>query len=353
MGETLLPHLAQLKKLSQLLRLRSYHFLIQADYPIFFNSLTLQVELQRTLSREPFSISQLVKWAISAALLDDIGVALSYEEIDSRRRQELLTIVDSIDTESDLLPVLIGERMFVMDLITQFLQSNAPSSLQDRLSGLIVLEGESGTTQYLVTKDYATGSLKSDFESAKSFFNLAMQESSLGKYPDFWRTFEKLNVLMKEIQTRGEVEYSGNTYSIQDFEKLLQQGMRPSKDSKSYKVREAPVLSRLTIPMLLKAFEKHPSRLTKARTIEASAKILQFLEDTESDLPRILDVFPEDFRASWPVDPYTGEGLLYEGYGSEFKVFSYGRENLKTLKGEGEPDFNPGNPEIETVVHVH
>lgn len=351
MANTLIPYLASVANLSRLLHLRNSYYVHIGNWEKSLETLKLQLALQKTLEKEWSSLALLTSWAICRGALLDVTNALSVKSLPEETRSEMLSLVQSIDISRDLHSALSGERMILMDYFRTF--SEKPNSAAGKIKLLLSsLGSDKEGTKLMVRSDYVETSIEKDFEMAKKFYDLTLNSPVLGVYPEFWKSYEAMQKLLNEVQTQGTLEYSGLKMNPEEFQRQVRQGMRPEMESDKAKIEELPILSRIFITETSTILERHANIQTRIAVAETAFHTLEYIENNEGTIPAKLEDFSAEFQSSWPMDPYTGEPLQYRGSRDSFRIFSYGSEYVKPLRGEGLPELNPSDPEIETEVWV-
>ncbi|MBI2947874.1 MAG: hypothetical protein HYY23_09505 [Verrucomicrobia bacterium] len=126
--DALLPHLAALKGLSQVLRLRSTAFLEANQTADALNDIKLSLRLSQASQSEPLLISYLVQIAIDQITVNSIWEGLAKQRWNEAQLAELQKTLASMDLLADYLRAMRGERAFSNDLMDKLRRGRYPAS---------------------------------------------------------------------------------------------------------------------------------------------------------------------------------------------------------------------------------
>lgn len=371
-NQPLLPHHKLIRNLSKCLRLHAYHHLKEGNESEFIQILKLQVTLQDTLKSDWPSLSRLFQWGIAFETLSEISNSLSKIKPTHENLKQLREILSSFEFNRDLRMILVGERMVAIDLFSRL---NSVLAIRHEEKEKLLSEDqnkESGNSltpwnyykailfdldpplKFLAAPEMNFQTcLTADFEAATQFFELTLNNPSLGKYPEYWETWVTLNEWSESIEQQGSVECEGKTYALNEFKTMEGSGQGPNLPVEKIQFRNIPIFSKNSLTTYINIVKKHALMMTQIRIIEAAINTLEYMQDNEMSVaPKGLEEFSAEFRSHWPNDPFTGKPLNYQGTETGIRIYSYGRENLKLLLGDSSQQIDTSNPELEIVVNI-
>lgn len=299
---TLLPHLAQLKRLSQLLRWEAVLQANENNRPAAVQALNSGFALAASLENEPLLISDLVRITIIQQLLPALEWLLTHHQLTSSELQTLSAALQHAEEQGKLClqRVLAGERAAGLPLFSMNYKTydafmgggggngGMPGEFPDLLKlSLFELRRAFGVTD--ADKSFYISTIES-FENALEL-----------DYPEML----------------SKVDYIDST----TLSSLQQNRMRY-------------LVSGMMLPSLEKSFERDAINTAYLRCARIALAIEQFRLG-RSTLPTLADLTPK-YLAKLPKDPVNGEPLEYEKLSKGYRIHAYGAPELNTNQGKNE-----------------
>jgi len=294
----LLPHLAKVRVLAELLRIQAVLAAEAKDSGQSAKSIIQLLKLSRTLLTEPCLVSQQVRIRIADYAASSLERALNECTFTDTQLEMMFKAFQSADgeTQQGLTRALMGE-MSLGDYVF-----NSPSR---ELMAIVDLPDE-----YVLTFGFlrATGLMDRDF----LFYLTTMQRS------------------------------------IKASEQAFPEGLTTSRQITSETAKRtqgAPdlIISRMLLPFLEKSFEKFGSHEARLRCVETAVALQLYRQRQGGKAPDALDKLVPTILKNTPVDPFTGKILRYRPMAEGFMVYSVGPDQ----KDDGGLTENPSGNEEE------
>jgi hypothetical protein len=277
----LLPHLAEIRKLAQLLR---EQVVLEADAGRADQAVTAIVDgaaLGRSLANEPLLISYLVRIAVNAIMVSGAEQAVNRVKLSETHLDQISRALASADDTNGVIRALAGERaaaigLFQMDpgqaaaLMSQ--GGAGPSAAQ--LRGLSALNRLTG----LFDRD-----LVYYLDTMQIFIAAASQSSS----------------------DRSE--------TAREFDERMAEAKR------SYYI-----LTALVAPALSKALDRDTENAARIRVATTALAVERHRLQHGGQVPDSLEALVPAFLKAIPLDPFTGEPLRFQKQQDGYVVYSVG-----------------------------
>jgi hypothetical protein len=274
---TLLPHLAEIKGLAQLLKFEAIHHSASGQRDLAVGALQSGFGLARTLRNEPLLISELVRIASVAIILDALERVVTEHQL---TEQELKGLRDALqDAEADStrgsFRAMVGERASGIAFFTM-----RPSELVQlgnsggaaRSSGLLFQQFAFGAQRLLGLRDR---DLKIYLELMEGFANAVTNQ-----LPEALAKTDKLTTEMDLRMQSG-------------FGRLA-------------------ILSRMLLPAFNKAVAKEAALVTRLRCADLALAVEEFRLAHSGALPNTVVELGSEFLRHLPRDVAVGQPLQYE-----------------------------------------
>ncbi|HEX7859817.1 MAG TPA: hypothetical protein VF773_05810 [Verrucomicrobiae bacterium] len=280
--QTIPPHLAELKKLANLLRYAAANAATNGEAERTFEALRNGFLLAGTLRNEPLMISELVRIACAAIALHSLEFALHHVSFTEEQLKELDQALQGseVDCSRSRFRALAGERTLGIrgfDLIRSGqLTQPAPGTTKERASaGLYKMLGiiDRDEREYLAMMEGLIAAMTNGFPSA----------------------YQQTEALEKELDRR----YSSG-------------------------LRRLCAHTRGVFPAFAKAVRKEAALLTQIRCARAAITVERYRVAHEGSLPDDLNALVPTFLAEILRDPVKGESLVYFETGTGYQISSPG-----------------------------
>lgn len=286
---TLLPNLAQLKGLVQLLRLEAAEQSLAGNVAAAVEALHTSFAVSRSLRMEPLLISDLVRIACVAITLNPLEWVLNDHPLTHEQLQLLSRDVADADETGPraLFRGLVGERaegLSIYDL--SFGQIEALSSSGGTMSSESALKNL-GYNFYRVS-GMQQRDLALYLEMTGGFVNSARLE-----FPEMLREADRIEAEMSARFSQG--------------------------------LGRLAVIARMLLPALSKAAQKEAALSARLRCAEIALAVERFRLDHGDKLPETTAQLAPDYLHKVPVDPFDGGAFAYDRLeGKGYRVISRG-----------------------------
>jgi len=306
-ASTLLPHLAQIKGLIQLLRIQAVQQSHIGNREGAVRAVITALAITRSLREEPLLISDLVRIACVAITLNALERTISEHQL---TKDELVNLSRKIaEVEADGGPALYramaGERA---GGISTFELS---FSELERLSNGSGPQDANEVFKNLGYQAYRlSGMRQRDLSLYLEMMNGFVNSTKLG-YPDALRRTHEVENEMSERFSHG--------------------------------LGRLAIFSRMLLPALSKAAVKDANLSARCRYAEVALAIEQYRLEHQGRVPESLDELAPKYLFKVPLDPFEGQALVYERLsGNGYRISSPSgaakRSGLNLKQGE-EPAF--------------
>lgn len=141
------PHLSFFKQEARRLQLQLLLGVNEGDTQAILRSANLQLRLAESMSKEPFIISQLVRFAMLRMTFDALETALTYAKLEDADLASLEQMIGALDLRMAFYHALLGERVIGLSYFNTPIGKLSPASsadggssgLADRLSNRITI----------------------------------------------------------------------------------------------------------------------------------------------------------------------------------------------------------------------
>lgn len=278
-ANTLMPHLANLKKSAQLLRAEAVAQAGRGKMDECCQALTAQLRLANSLEKEPTLLSQLVRIAVTKIALESLEICLSCKAFDNGQLLRLKNALPDSTSSALLTPGIVGQCCSVVDVF----QSPADTARD--------MASTSGDTSGLVTalKDYEKSPRRhEDFDTALRYYEAMLAAADKG-FPDALDMAASAGALIETAKTSGLV------------------------------------LSPVVIAGGVGDFRKAAMCAAYLRDAQVALAIERYRIKHNDALPVSLDSLVPDLLDAVPTDPFTGNPLSYtKSSGKGYVVYSFG-----------------------------
>lgn len=267
----LLPHLAEIKSIAQLLRYEALHHTLEGHRDEAFRSLTTGFALVRSLREEPILISYLVRVACLAINLQALEYLLSAHPLSPAQLETLSQLLSEAEADGKraLFRGLAGERASALSYFTM-----SGSELQQ----LFTIGGPSPIHAYVFNIHRALG----------------LRDRDLRYYLDLMEQF-----------------VAASTNSFPAAFQLSQRAGREMDQQLSTPLGKLAILTRMVIPALSKAIEKEAVMTTRLHYARIAIAVERYRQAHENSLPSTLKSLVPEFLPELPVDPIHGQPYLF------------------------------------------
>lgn len=288
----LLPHLASLKALAQLLRLETGYYALHDKPDLAVRSVITGVALAQSLADEPLLISNLVRIACLAITLQGLEHVVSENTLSDTQILSLAKALHRAEASSQeaFLRAMAGERSLGVSF---FLASTSEQASLHTGSNKVEIQDRALVALYRIS-----GIFGKDFRFFLDTFD-DMIQAFHEPYPDSIRRSE-------EAQKQSENEFGTLT-------------------------GQAMLISRTMLPALSKAFEKEARLVALLRAALAGLAVEQYRHAHSDSFPVDLTTLVPEYLDSVPTDPFDGKPLELERLGEGFRVLCPGAS--KALQG--------------------
>jgi hypothetical protein len=314
---TLLPHLAQVKGLAQLLRVDIVQQSHLGKTNEAVRSLNTAFALAASLKDEPLLISDLVRIACVAITLNALDRVLSEHQLDAE--QLALLSAKLAETEAAgriaLYRALVGERAASLSV---FKMSFA------ELDSL-------GAVSSASSEDFGRETLRA--VGYQAYRASGLRERDLSLY------LETMDEYVKGCKS----EFPG---ALQEFEKAV--AAQSERFSRGF--AQFAFYSRMLIPALEKAALKEANLTARLRTVEVALAVEHFRLDRDGSLPQSLEQLAPKYLSRVPVDPFDAAPLAFERLPDKgYRVTSREASARRRAERSGGPK-SPSSQDIGTSV---
>ena len=281
---TLLPHLAQLKKLAQLLKLETIYASDRRQPDLAVRSTLDALALAHSLANEPLVISELVRMACVAITVSGLERTLSENALTD---QQLRTLSEKLqqaeaDGHAGLTRALAGERSVGIDAFSM------PPAKMAALSGS---GGSSDPPQMAFVALRVTGIQGRDF----GFYLNTMEQFIKAAQMQFPDALQKARTATTTMEERFQT-VSG---------RLL-------------------IFSRMLLPALTKSIEKEARMAAQLRSAQLAIAIERYRIARGGGLPSNLGELMPTYLDQMPSDPFDGQPLRLERLDKGYRVLCPG-----------------------------
>ena len=271
--ETLLPHLAKIKGLAQLLRYEAAYECAQRNRERAVASVDAGFALAHTLRDEPTLIAQLVRIACVAIALDSLDKLVSAFALEDMQLQVLSSRLAEADADglTGIYRAIVGERAGAIEFMSTGrpyywelagVNTNRGAIFQKATSGLHAALG-------LRERDLAIY-----LESAGRFLDVITNG-----FPGAFQRSEEVKAQMEERVASGLGRFV--------------------------------ILSRAVVPAWNKAIARLSALSTQVRCAQVALAVERYRLAHTGELPEGLDELAPEFIAELPLDPVQGEPFTF------------------------------------------
>ena len=292
---TLLPHLAQVKAMAQLMKWDAIQHSKNGEQEKAVRSLESGFALSRSLRGEPLLISELVRIACAAILLPALERVVTEQVLTEEELKRLGAALQEADESgrAAMYRAMVGERGCGMDLFDLSFQE---------------FEG-------LSAGGVAGVGIESVPELFRAwFFNLrrglGMRDRDLAFY----------------LEAMGELEKALE----KDFPEMLRTSEKANTKIQK-ELKEHPIkylVSGMILPYLATGVRKEVVLTGQIRCARMALAVERFRSKNGGQLPSPHQLVP-DYLAELPRDPVDGEGLKYESLSKGYRIVSTATTALK------------------------
>jgi hypothetical protein len=285
---TLLPHLAAIKAEAQNFAMEALIASERGDVDSSLEALKNTSRMGRTLAREPFLISQLVRIACCEITLTSAERLLSKHALSDKQLNNLAEILNQMQISGNLRTTMIAER--ACDL--------------------------------------------SAFNLSAAALAQADSDSDPGSQPAryYYTGMGVLNLVgLKDLDERLMLETMEQVISLRDEntpESLAQ--FEEAFSTAAFKARQFPpkLFSAMLLPGLQKAGERFARHEARRRAAETAIAVERFRAVHQGQLPQQLNELTPQFLTEIPTDPFDGEAIRFKPQPIGFAVYSIGANRV-------------------------
>ena len=269
-----LEHLAKMRGLSRLMSLEAVARLLDQDYEALTSTLLAHLRLSAALHDEPVLISHLVFVAMNSMALESLRYALENAEFTERQLQRLQAALRGLpDPIQSWTNAISGERAMSLGYTPgDMIMSNMSSSLGMHM-------GEWG-------------------------FELAQRASGSSANAQL--------VLLRGYQLI--IEHADAPVRGGDMDALDQQVDDVAKNS---------ILAAILLPALSRSQEA-PARVQALGRLAETSLAIERYRLTRGELSATLEALVPEHLASVPIDPFSGQAVMYRRGGVGYLLYSWG-----------------------------
>lgn len=277
---TLLPHLAEVKKLTQLLRLETTHHVVEGNVAPALRAAHTGFAAAHSLVGEPLLISELVRIACVAITVPSLELLLGNHPLDDEQLRLLIARLDQ--AEADSIPsfrrAMAGERA---GGISCFQLSPA------ELGPLLGASGAPGFPQALLILNRVTGLHARDFQI-------------------YLRAFDRIQAAALLPPTEAQSE--------------MDRGFQEATDELNSLLGRFMIITKSVLPAISGAYQKESRIIAQLRTARTALVIERYRLQQQGNLPESLDQLVPAYLDAVPIDPADGQPLLLERLEKGFRV---------------------------------
>jgi hypothetical protein len=317
-ANTLLPHLAQVKGLTQLLRVQIGQQSHLGKTNEAVRSLNTAFTLAASLKDEPLLISDLVRIACVAITMNALDRVLSEHQLNA----EQLTLLSAKLAEAEATGRLALERALVGERAGSISVFNMSFAELDRL----------GAMSSPPSGDFGKEALRA--VGYQAYRASGLRERDLSLY------LETMDEYVKACKN----EFPG---ALQEFEKAV--SAQSERFSRGF--AQFAVYSRMLIPALSRAALKEANLTARLRSAELALAVEHFRLDHDGSLPESLEQLAPKYLSKVPADPFDGAPLAFERLSDKgYRVTSQAATARRRAERSGGSKILPGSQDIGTSV---
>jgi hypothetical protein len=325
----LLPNLAGFRKLARALRWRAQLKVEQGRYEEAFDDIKECYRLGQHIKGDKFLIEQLVGMAIESLATQTIRDILSEHRIDSPVLAKLQQDFEQMIASEDFVVSFEAERLCMYDEIQRCFT-------EDHLGGgHISLEGfrRLQTLEGLASSDY-------DLDLFEEFLTKSLH--ILFTHPNKRESREMVDhfyALWEEMARKSPAQIRAENIDIEEHVMELIGGN---------------ILLEILTPALGKVCEIANRNKADVEAALAIIAILRYKQDIGGYPDKLEKLINADYLKVLPIDPYSGEPLVYKKMDNNFVLYSFG-PNFRDDDGkmaynkEGKPRWRGTEEDGDTV----
>ena len=281
---TVLPHLYPLKQAISMLSAEGLLHATEGDAEQATRSFLVAGRLADSLSEEPIVISQLVRYAGWAIVLQHLERALALTHFTEEQLASLQRVIEPAERPRAAARAWAGEQAIHMSVFNERKMTRMAFRETKPLGGL---DGDLPTSAALSLLRF-TGILEKD----KTFFctNMACELEAL------------------------ELPYPQRVAECQRLAAITNMPPRLF------------MFSRMLLPALKPFHTREANHVALVRTAAAALALERYRLAHTNTLPASLEQLTPYFCQSVPADPYDGKPLRYKAHGASFVVYSIGSD---------------------------
>lgn len=299
-----LPHLAQLRSCARLLKIDAAVCAHNGDYKGAVDDIVATMKLGAVVGNEPILISQLVRIAIDGVAYETAQEALPSEGLSPDLTRSLIAYVGHQDTRQNFADCYSGEAFFGLEAFDQMREGNAQS---------FISSNGASPTEIMFMNVY--GSVL-----ARPWLN--MDEEAYAE-------------TMAEIQEASRLPYYEAALLMEQV----------NRDIESLPITR--VWSRQILPALPRAIEAQARDEAMLQLMRVGLSVELYRAENGS-YPVSLDALTPTLGGSLPIDPYTGQPLVYRTSGEGFVLYSAGQNRVDDGGQQNYRENDSARPDYQT-----
>jgi hypothetical protein len=274
---TLLPHLSQMKKLENLLKLDAEYQARTGNAAGAYRSIVAGFAVASAIRPEPLYISELVSAACASIAVKALEDSLNHTQFNLAQLSSLSTILAEQEAEGldGLFRGLVGERAIGIDAFKMSFKqidslggSSIPGMATDNWLGVLAFQA------------YSASGLRGRDRALYLELMSAMIDSTRRQFPDALRRSAEVDKMIEERFTTG--------------------------------LGRLAIISRMLIPALRKGTTKEAHLCANLRCAQVALAVERYRLDHKGALPSAVEELAPRYLHKLPKDPFDDSPLIYE-----------------------------------------